>query len=182
MTSATFCVPLDLELFSPEGNPTPVRDVLAHDLTVIQLVRYFGCLPCQEWLVELDDISGRLNTRNVGTAAIGGSADYQAKWLRDERGITTPLLVDPHQKFREAIDASAPLGLRMLDPRGAVAYGRSLKHGYRPQSVTKDTVRSPGVVILDRGGDVRWRFIGRRIGHYPTLGEVERALEQVAHP
>lgn len=179
MTSSGLCVPVDLELLSPEGDPTPLSDVLAYDRTVIQVVRYFGCLPCQEWLVELGASSERLNNRGFGIAAIGGSADYQAQWLRDERGVTAPLLLDPEQKFRGAVDASAPLGLRMLDPRGAVAYGRSLNHGYRPQSITKDTVRSPGVVILNRDGEVRWRFIGKRIGHYPALAEVERVLDRV---
>jgi hypothetical protein len=53
-----------------------------------------------------------------------------------------------------------------------VAYTRSLANGFRPQHITRDTVRSPGVVVLDRSGTVRWRHIGTRIGHYPPLDEV----------
>lgn len=172
-------VPMDLRLLSPEGNPVLLGDVLTQDLTVVQLVRYFGCLPCQEWLVDLDAAAADLAQRGVGVAAVGGSADYQAQWLRDERGVGMPLLLDPEQKFRDACGASAPLGWRMIDPRGAAAYGRSLAHGYRPQSVTKDTVRSPGVVVLDREGKVVWRFIGKRIGHYPSLDEVRRNLDRL---
>lgn len=172
-------VPLDLELRSPEGEPVPLRDVLAFELSVVQLVRYFGCLPCQEWLVELDRHAGELARGGVGAAAVGGSADYQAVWLREERGVSIPLLLDPDREFRAAVDASRPLGWRMADPRGAAAYVRSLTHGYRPQSVTHDTVRSPAVVVLDSAGIVRWRFVGTRIGHYPTLDEVKAALAKL---
>lgn len=175
-------VPLDLALLTPDGSPIEVGNLLTHDLTVVQLVRYFGCLPCQEWLIELDLVAAEFAGRNVGVAAVGGSADYQAAWLRDERGVRMPLLLDPEQAFRAAVDASAPLGWRMVDPRGAVAYGRSLAHGYRPQSITKDTVRSPGVVILDRDGKVVWQFVGKRIGHYPSLADVRAAVvESSAH-
>ncbi len=55
MTDTTLTrVPLDLQLADPEGRPVTFGEALIADLTVVQLVRYFGCLPCQEWLVELD--------------------------------------------------------------------------------------------------------------------------------
>jgi len=171
-------VPTDLAL---EGEPTTLSDVLDHRLTVVQLVRYFGCLPCQEWLTELDDAAPRLAEHDIAVTAIGGSADYQAQWLRDERGVTMPLLLDPDQGFRDAVGAGKPLGVRMLNPKGAAAYARSLRHGFRPQKITRDTVRSPGVVVLDRDGNVRWQHIGTRIGDYPAVQVVERAATDLAH-
>lgn len=175
MTKTTH-VPTDLPLADPEGVPVLLREVLAgHRLTVIQLVRYFGCLPCQEWCVELDRSSSALEAQGVGVAAVGGSADYQAQWLREEKGVAMPLLLDPEHVFREAVGAAAPLGMRMLNPRGAAAYVGSLRRGYRPQSITRDTVRSPGVVILDAAGELRWQHIGTRIGDYPPVDEVVAA-------
>lgn len=38
--------------------------------------------------------------------------------------------------------------------------------------VTEDTVRSPGVVVLDQTGAVRRSHIGTRIGDYPPLQEL----------
>lgn len=172
-------VSLDLELLSPQGDRVRLGDVLAFDLTVVQLVRYFGCLPCQEWLIELDRRAGDLARQGIGAAAVGGSADYQAVWLREQRGVNVPLLLDPSHEFRAAVEATRPLGWRMLDPRGATAYARSLAHGYRPQAVTHDTVRSPAVLVLDRTGTVRWRFVGTRIGHYPLPDEVDEALAKL---
>ena len=171
-------VPAGLSLTNPEGQPVELAAVLGeHRLTVVQLVRYFGCLPCQEWLVDFDGQAERLAARGVGAVAVGGSADYQAQWLRDERGVSIPLLLDPEQAFRDAVGAGQPLGLRMLNPRGASAYVGSLRRGYRPQKVTRDTVRSPGVVILDAAGVVRWQYVGKRIGDYPTLATIDTAID-----
>lgn len=173
-------VSTDLALLTPEGETTTLSTSLTHRFTVVQLVRYFGCLPCQEWLIALDGAAPRLAAHDIGVTAIGGSADYQAQWLRDERGVTMPLYLDPNQGFRDAVGAGKPLGLRMLNPRGAAAYARSLRNGFRPQKITRDTVKSPGVVILDQVGNVRWQYIGKRIGDYPTLQHVERAATTLA--
>lgn len=174
MTDTTLIrVPLGLQLADPEGHPVNFGDALTADLTVVQLVRYFGCLPCQEWLVELDQAVPRLG---AGGMAIGGSADYQAQWLRDARGVSLPLLLDPTHAVREVVGAEKPIGLGLLAPKGAAAYARSLRKGYRPQKITRDTIRTPGVVVVDRAGDVRWSYLGTRIGDYPSLDEVRAAL------
>lgn len=172
-------VPLDLTLSTPEGAPAVLASVLGHRLTVVHLVRYFGCLPCQEWLVGLDRAAAELGRQDVGAIVVGGSAAYQAQWLREEKGVGLPMLLDPEHRFRDHVGASDPLGWRLLDPRGAAAYTRSLVNGFRPQHITRDTVRSPGVVVLDRTGTVRWRHVGTRIGHYPALDDVRAAVNRL---
>lgn len=169
-------VPLDLPLTAPDGTPVVLGDLLGHRHTIVQLVRYFGCLPCQEWLLGLDRVAGELARHGAGAIAIGGSADYQAVWLREEQGVAMPLLLDPEQRFRDHVGAAKPLGWRMADPRGAASYARSMAHGFRPQRITRDTVRSPGVVVLGPDGAVLWRHVGTRIGDYPPLDEVRAAL------
>lgn len=174
--TTTSPVPTDLTLTDPDGRLVQLGDLLAGNrFTVVQLVRYFGCLPCQEWCVDLDAQASRLADFGVGAAAVGGSADYQALWLRDEKGVSMPLLLDPGHQFREAVGAAASLGVRMLNPRGAAAYVGSLRRGYRPQTITRDTVRSPGVVILDGSGSIHWQHIGKRIGDYPRVEQVVAA-------
>ena len=166
-------VPPDLTLADPDGRPVRLGDLVSTNrLTVIQLVRYFGCLPCQEWCVDLDVQVARLSEPAIGAAAIGGSADYQARWLRDEKGVSMPLLLDAGHRFRDAVGAAAPLGVRILNPRGVAAYVGSFRRGYRPQSITRDTVRSPGVVIVDSSGTVRWQHVGKRIGDSPPVARV----------
>src|SRR5680860_137078 len=150
MSFTAFPVPADLTVTTPEGDPVSVSSLVTGRLLVVQLVRYFGCLPCQDWLMQLDQLAPSLSEHGITVAAIGGSADYQAQWLRDERGVRVPLFLDPEHEFRSAVGLDKRLGLKLLDPRGAAAYTRSLKKGLRPQHVTRDTVQAPGVVILDR--------------------------------
>lgn len=173
-------VPGDLTLYLPDGSPIEMVAALTTDFLVVQLVRYFGCLPCQEWLIELDQAGARFAGSGAAVAAVGGSADYQARWLQEERGVSMPIYLDPEQQFRAAVGAQKKIGLGLLNPKGAAAYTRSLRHGFRPQGITKDTVQTPGVVVLDRVGNVCWSYIGTRIGDYPPISVVERAVADLA--
>ena len=178
-SSEALFIPGGLTVFDPEGRPTVLPVPVPGRYLVVQLVRYFGCLPCQEWLVGLDKLRAELDVLGADAAAVGGSADYQAAWLRDERGVTMVLFVDPLHVFRHAVEMERPLGWRLANPRGVAAYVRSLRHGYAPQKVTKDTVRSPGVVIIDSDRLVVWRHEGTRIGDYPEHSAVLAALGQL---
>jgi peroxiredoxin len=169
----------EIALANPDGGAPVTLGSLSPPLLVVQLVRYFGCLPCQEWLVELDRLTDRLAEVGAAPVAVGGSADYQARWLREEKGLRMPLLLDPEQRLRHAIGIGR-LGGRLLDPRGMSSYVRALRHGYRPQAITKDTVQAPGVVLLDERRVVVWKHEGQRIGDYPPLPAVLEAVTRVA--
>ena len=116
MSYAAIPVPADLTVITPEGDPVPVASLVTGRLLVVQLVRYFGCLPCQDWLMQLDQLAPSLSEHGVSVAAVGGSADYQARWLRDEQGVGVPLFLDPDHQFRSAVGLDKRLGLRLLDP------------------------------------------------------------------
>ena len=177
-TSPTTAPLAGIPLATADGDPRTL-EAFSSPLLVIQLVRYFGCLPCQEWLVGLDALTDELSALGAQPLAIGGSADYQARWLRDEKGVGMPLLRDPEQRFRDAVGVGR-LGARLLDPRGAPSYVRAMRHGYRPQAITKDTVQAPGVVVLDSRRQVAWKHVGQRIGDYPPLPRVLDAVSSIA--
>jgi hypothetical protein len=162
----------DIKLFTPEGAPTSLRETSNGRPTVVQLVRYFGCLPCQEYAVALD--RARASWPDVDVVIVGGSADYQAQYLRDELGVTAPLLLDPDQELRDAVGASRLLVGRMLSPKGARSYMSALRGGYAFQRPTRDALRSPGVAVLDADLDVKWTYVGKRLGDYPDLDLVAR--------
>ena len=170
----------ELELFDPDGQSLRLMEIPMDRYLVVQVVRYFGCLPCQDWLITLENRTDEFAARGASVAAVGGSADYQARWLREKRGVTMPLILEPDHQFREAIEMTEPLGLHMADPRGIGAYLSSLIHGNKPQRITSDTVRTPGVVILDRDYEVRWRHEGTRIGDYPDHVEVLQELSKLS--
>jgi len=118
-----------------------------------------------------------MGARVVGVAARDGS---QAQRLIDA-GMPFTLLVDPDNEVRRAIGADDKFSrLRLLDPRGAVAYLRSISHAKYYGLTPSEARRRPGVVILDAQLNPTWTHIGRGVGDYPdvevVLTELRRAI------
>jgi peroxiredoxin len=170
--------PLDaVPLLTPDGEPASLA-AFAGDALVIQLVRYFGCLPCQVYLRSLDARQGELAAMGVRAVAVGGSADYQARWLR-ETGVTMPLLLDPEQRLRAQVGMGSLSARQLLAPRGVRAYLGAVAAGVRPRRPTLDATRSPGIAVTDRRHAVRWSHEGAALGDYPPLGLVLDAAARV---
>ncbi|MEA2024739.1 MAG: hypothetical protein U9N79_10695 [Actinomycetota bacterium] len=175
MTSRTPHVAIEqIGLTDPDGNSTPLGEFGADPLVVI-LVRYFGCLPCQEFVRDLD---GELDRFPTGTRviAVGGSAVYQARWLRDTKGVRMPLLLDPDQAVRAVAGVGDLTARQMSSLGGASSYVKSLVHGFRPQVPTSDATKAPGIVIFDSDFNVTWVHHGEMLGDYPTVDDL---IEQV---
>ncbi len=169
-----------IPLRSPDGVPVTLGEV-AGDWLVVQFVRYYGYLPCQVYIGDLDAARDQFQDLGAAAVVVGGSADYQARWLAD-RGITIPLLLDPDHELRTAVGLSRLRWHRLLSLRGARNYGRSFGKGFRPMKITADTVRSPGVVILDARHRPVWTYEGHEIGDYPPVDDVIAALRSLARP
>ncbi len=164
----------DIALLTPDGEATSLSAFAGTPL-LIQFVRYFGCLPCQAYLRELDTRADAFAALGVKVVAVGGSADYQARWLRDT-GVTMPLLLDPAQQLRDAVGFGSLSGRQLMAPRGLRRYAAAVLSGIRPQRITGDLMRSPGVAILDASHDLRWTYEGTALGDYPSLDEVLDAV------
>ena len=164
----------DIGIFDPDGGATTLGAFQADRLIVI-LVRYFGCLPCQEYVRDLDRRFGRFPNGNR-MIAVGGSADYQARWLRDIKGVAMPLLLDPDQRVRAVADVGDLTARQMSRFRGAGNYLRSIAHGFRPQVPTADMKKAPGIVVFDADFAVQWVHRGEMLGDYPPL---ETVIERV---
>lgn len=169
-----------IPLLTPDGEPTSLAAFTGTPL-VIQFVRYFGCLPCQAYLRALDERAGELHAMGVKPIAVGGSADYQARWLRDT-GVAMSLLLDPDQRLREAVGFGSLSGRQLMAPRGLRSYAAAVLSGIRPQRITADVMRSPGIAILDAKHDVRWTYEGTALGDYPSLDEVFDGASLVGTP
>lgn len=165
----------DVPLLTPSGEPLTLG-VDAGPLLVVQFVRYFGCLPCQVYLRELDARASDLALVGARAIAVGGSADYQARWLY-ETGVRMPLFLDPGQELRRAVGFGDLTRRQLFAPRGMRNYASALLSGVRPQRPTSDMTKSPGIAILDAALAVRWTYEGTALGDYPPL---ETVLEAAA--
>lgn len=162
--------PATIELTDPDGKPVRFGDLAADPLVVV-LVRYYGCLPCQAYVQDVDAIADQFPD-GARVVAVGGSADFQAKWLRDDLGIQMPLLLDPDQHVR-ALAELGNFGVRQFaSVKGGLNYVKAMRRGLRPQKITRDTVRSPGVAVFGPDLQVRWTYEGVRLGDYPGIDQL----------
>lgn len=166
-----------IALADPDGDPTTLGEFGADPLVAV-LVRYFGCLPCQEFVRDLD---GELDRFPSGTRviAVGGSADYQARWLRDTKGVQMPLLLDPDQEVRAVAGVGDLTARQMSSFGGASNYVKSLVRGFRPQVPTADAMKAPGIVVFDSDFNVTWVHHGEMLGDYPNVDELIERVESL---
>lgn len=162
--------PHDIPLLTPDGVETTIAEH-AGPVLVIQLVRYFGCLPCQVYLRALDREADRLADVGARPLAIGGSAPHQARWLRDT-GVAMPLLLDPGGRFREWVGIGDLSARQLLAPAGLRRYASAVLSGVPIRRPTDDVRRAPGIAILDRSLAVRWSQAGTSLGDYPPIDAV----------
>ena len=166
-----------LTLSSPDGAPINMSDFAGRPV-VLQMVRYFGCLPCQAYLHELEANAERFAQFDAQLIAVAGSADYQARWLRDN-GIKTTMLLDPDQLLRKAVGLGKLKVINLASPKGALNYAKSFGRGRRPMRITHDTIQSPGAAILDTSLTKVWSYEGKILGDYPPIDDIVAAADRL---
>lgn len=132
----------DIPLTDPDGEATTLGAVAADPLVVI-LMRYFGCLPCREYVMDAQGVLDRL-PEGMGVVAIAGSAAYQARWLHDTKGVTLPLLLDPHGRVRSVAELGNLSAASWTKAKGWKNYLGSMQRGFRPQIPTGTLSRRQG--------------------------------------
>lgn len=167
-------------LADADGSPVTLGEFNAEPLVVV-LVRYFGCLPCQEFVRDLDAQLDRL-PEGSRVIAVGGSADHQARWLRDTKGVQMPLLLDPGQEVRAVAGVGDLSALQMASVGGATNYVKSLVRGFRPQVPTADATKAPGIVVFDSDFNVTWVHHGEMLGDYPSVDDLIDRVRATTKP
>ncbi len=166
----------DLVVQRPDGEQVPIGE-LVEGPTILVIPRYYGCLPCRDYLQQVSSRYEQVEA--AGGAAIGISvgSDKQARWLREERGIAFPLLVDPERRLHEALELPRKWWVG-LNPRGWATYAKALSRGER-QGAILDPNQLPGLALLDSTATARTVYRGRALGDYPPLDEVLEELPRV---
>lgn len=160
----------EIVLTDPDGREAVLGDFAADPLVVI-LVRYFGCLPCQNFVRDVDLALDRFPAL-ARVVAIGGSTDAQARWLRDTKGVGIPLLLDPEQRVRELVGLGNLSPRQLANGRGWVNYARAIGNGFRPQMPSEHARSAPGIAVFDPTFAVSWVHRGEMLGDYPTVDEL----------
>lgn len=167
----------EIPLTDPDGGSTTLGSVTADPLVVI-LMRYFGCLPCQEYV---SDAQAVLDEFPEGTkvAAIAGSAAYQARWLRDTKGVTLPMLLDADERVRSVAELGNLSATSWVKRKGWRNYFGSMQRGFRAQIPMSDALKAPGIVVFDRDFSVLWVHRGEALGDYPPIDDLVAKVQEL---
>lgn len=138
--------------------------------TVVVIPRYYGCLPCRDYLRQVAERHGELEARGVAALGISTGAAHQARWLMEEKGVPFPLMVDPERNFYDAVDLPRRWWVS-LNPKGWWYYARAIFRGNRQGAVIEPN-QLPGLALLDADANAVWVHRGRALGDYPPLDAV----------
>ena len=179
MTAAEAAIPLaENTVRDTSGEAVRLGD-LVQQPTILVIPRYYGCLPCRDYLSQ---VSKRLEeVRTAGGAALGVSVgtQQQARWLIEEKGIRFPLLVDPDRQIYDALDLPRKWWVT-LNPRGWWNYARAIARGSRQGKIVEAN-QIPGLALLDANANAIWIHRGKGLGDYPALDDVLEDLRN-CHP
>ncbi len=165
----------DVKLEDASGSSVALSDYFSSGPLLVVALRYFGCLPCLEFVQRLNAEYERVRSLGATALAVGTAAGYQAQHLMDE-GLGFPAVVDPNSHLYRAVDLPRMRWWEMLRPQGARNYWRSFRRGNRQGRITGDAFQLPGVLVVDSSGVLRWLYRGKAIGDYPTMDETISAV------
>jgi peroxiredoxin len=167
----------DLELATADGDTKSLSE-LASGPVVIPLVRYYGCMPCRDYLAQLEVARPKIEALGYTVAGVGGAADYQARALM-AHGIGFDLLLDPEHHLYDALSVGHFPWWKMLMPGTWRRYLRAAR-GARQGKITGHPLQSPGLAVLD--SDLRIEFVhrGETLGDYPTVESLLEVLAGIA--
>lgn len=166
----------EIEVLAPDGTPVRIGELVDRP-TILIIPRYYGCLPCRDYLRQAAQRYGEIEA--IGARAVGLSvgADFQAAWLIEQYGIPFPLLVDPERKVYDALDLPRKLSV-VLNPRGWAKYASAIARGNRQGKII-DPLQLPGLALLDETARPITVHRGRALGDYPPLDSVLRELSNL---
>jgi len=174
-------MPADIKqipLTDPNGASTTLGKHSGEPMVVI-LMRYFGCLPCQEYVSEAEAVLDQF-PEGASVVGVAGSAAYQARWLRDSKGVGLPLLLDPDERVRSVADLGNLSTTSWVKPKGWKNYLGSMQRGFRPQIPTADALKAPGIVIFDKDFEILWVHRGETLGDYPPIDDLVMKVQELA--
>jgi peroxiredoxin len=163
----------DLVVQWPDGAEVRIGELIERP-TILVIPRYYGCLPCRDYLSQVSRRHEEIEAAGAGALGVSVGSDKQARWLRAEHGISFPLLVDPERRLHEAIELPRKWWVG-LNPKGWANYAKAISHGER-QGAIIDPNQLPGLALLDAGATAHTVYRGRALGDYPPLSEVLERL------
>lgn len=147
---------LDATLIKSGGGKVTVRDLAKGKTTVLVFFPAAFTGVCTTEVCTFRDSMARFNAVQAQVAGVSIDTPFTLDVFAQQNGLTFPLLSDANREAIRAFDVVWP----DLD-------------GVRETA-------SRAVIVLDRGGDVVYRWVGDNPGQEPKYDEVITAVEHAA--
>ena len=164
----------DIHVQTTAGDEVRLGDLVDRP-TILVIPRYYGCLPCRDYLRQVSERLGEVEDAGAASIGVSVGAAHQARWLAEEQGIRFPLLLDPERRVHDALGLPRKWWVA-LNPRGWWNYARAIARGNRQGRIIEPN-QLPGLAVLDAEANAVWIHRGRALGDYPKL---DRVLAEVA--
>lgn len=164
-----------LVLQDPDGRPVELASLWQDQGAVLVWLRHFGCLFCREQVAEMLPHLERIHAAGAELVFISTGAPQFARAFREDHHITAPILVDPERRSYQALGFARGLGAS-LDPRTALSAARAIKAGFRQGRTQGDVAQQGGVLVVDKGGGIRYAHRSAHAGDHPPVEAILAAL------
>jgi hypothetical protein len=124
----------------------------------------------------LRGIDQEIRKRGAELVLVGNGTVEQARGFFDQAGGPVGrVVVDPQLVGYRAAELRRDLfsGAR---PSTACRFAGAWRRGFRPRGVAGDPLQLGGAFVIGRGGEVRYSFVSRSLGHHPRRRELLAAL------
>ncbi len=148
-----------------------------HDLTVLAFTRHLGCTFFSHQMGDLERNKQQIDHAEIPVALIGPAdlADLRAKLKTGD--LPYDLYLDPTGAAFDAYGLGETTFLgNFRHPSIMVDTINALRQGARPGGSLGDSAKLPGVMIVDRDGQLRMRRASKHAGDIMPASEVIRAI------
>ena len=121
-------------------------------------------------------IEHEIRDRGADLVLVGNGSVEQARQFFDRAGgAVGRVVVDPQLVGYRAAELRRSLfyGAR---PSTACRFAGAWRRGFRPGGVAGDPLQLGGAFVIARGGEVRYSFVSRALGHHPRRRDLLDAL------
>jgi hypothetical protein len=124
----------------------------------------------------LRGIEHEVRDRGAELVLVGNGSVEQAHQFFDQvGGPVGRVVVDPQLVGYRAAELRRSLfyGAR---PSTACRFAGAWRRGFRPAGLAGDPLQLGGAFVIARGGEVRYSFVSRALGHHPRRRDLLEAL------
>jgi AhpC/TSA antioxidant enzyme len=172
-----------IEVLDREGHGSALGLRWRDRPALLVFLRHFGCIACAEHVALMCARVPELVRLGIAVVFVGnGASQFIAGFVERNQlgGQPVELVTDPSLRSFAALALVHSRG-SLVSPRALLNFLRGRLAGFRHHGIEGDSLQQGGVLLVDRGGVVRYLHRDHAAGdHAPTADVVDAALALAA--